>query len=66
MIIAVLMKLYVFTTTIMMMVIIIRINETCNYHTVLMARTMIRITMQSKCRQTQLLLRATIVPQTSA
>ena len=39
-IIAVLMKLYVFTTTtIMTIIIIIRINETGNYHTVLMVRT---------------------------
>lgn len=38
-IIAVLMKLYVFTTTtIMTIIIIIRINETGNYHTVLMVR----------------------------
>lgn len=52
-IIAVLMKLYVFTTTtIMTIIIIIRINETGNYHTVLMVRTVIRITQtQSKCRQ---------------
>ncbi len=39
-IIAVLMKLYVFTTTtIMTIIIIIRINETGNYHTVLIVRT---------------------------
>lgn len=48
-----LMKLYVFTTTtIMTIIIIIRINETGNYHTVLMVHTVIRITQtQSKCRQ---------------
>ena len=49
---SILMKLYVFTTTtILTIIIIIRINETGNYHTVMMVCTMIRITMQSKCRQ---------------